>query len=247
MSSSSLWVMNNNFYGEEVTKFGNSWLFTPVAWNILLDKYIPKKPYEGKRSFISASMLDNSLFGKLNEKINNTPVQEDRVLWELGNQQVFFTKDKDFIADCITAFLTTNSDLAIGLGGHIYTRYAEVASEIRSINETEYPYFVFKNTSCDDGVEHWFTKYNDETGEYEPRSLREMADKPVTEFVVIDERKIINFIGNVDYFNGMKTGDKVKSLIDGKIYTVEKADNLNKILRLEELSGTWNYKDFEKV
>ena len=45
----------------------------------------------------------------------------------------------------------------------------------------------------------------------------------------------------------MKTGDKVKSLIDGKIYTVEKADNLNKILRLEELNGTWNYKDFEKV
>ena len=30
----------------------------------------------------------------------------------------------------------------------------------------------------------------------------------------------------------MKTGDKVK-----------KDDNLNKILRLEELSGTWNYKD----
>ena len=45
----------------------------------------------------------------------------------------------------------------------------------------------------------------------------------------------------------MKTGDKVKSLIDGKIYTVEKADNLNKILRLEELSGTWNFIDFEKV
>ena len=45
----------------------------------------------------------------------------------------------------------------------------------------------------------------------------------------------------------MKTGDKVKSLIDGKIYTVEKADNLNKILRLVELSGTWNFIDFEKV
>ena len=44
----------------------------------------------------------------------------------------------------------------------------------------------------------------------------------------------------------MKTGDKVKSLIDGKIYTVDQADNINKILRLEELSGTWNYKDFEK-
>ena len=45
----------------------------------------------------------------------------------------------------------------------------------------------------------------------------------------------------------MKTGDKVKSLLVGKIYTVEKEDNLNKILRLEELSGTWNFIDFEKV
>ena len=54
---------------------------------------------------------------------------------------------------------------------------------------------------------------------------------------------MFNFRGERD----MKTGDKVKSLIDGKIYTVEKADNLNKILRLEELSGTWNFIDFEKV
>ena len=45
----------------------------------------------------------------------------------------------------------------------------------------------------------------------------------------------------------MKTGDKVKSLIDGKIYTVEKADNLNKIFRLDEIDGLWNYSDFEKV
>ena len=42
-------------------------------------------------------------------------------------------------------------------------------------------------------------------------------------------------------------GDKVKSLLDGRIYTVDKADNLNKILRLEELSGTWNFIDFENV
>ena len=42
-------------------------------------------------------------------------------------------------------------------------------------------------------------------------------------------------------------GDKVKSLLDGRIYTVDKADDLNKILRLEELSGTWNFIDFEKV
>ena len=42
-------------------------------------------------------------------------------------------------------------------------------------------------------------------------------------------------------------GDKVRSLLDGRIYTVDKADDLNKILRLVKLSGTWNFIDFEKV
>ena len=45
----------------------------------------------------------------------------------------------------------------------------------------------------------------------------------------------------------MKVGDKVKSLLDGKIYTIEKADELNKVVRLEEISGMWNLKDFELI
>lgn len=216
MSNSSIWVMDNNFNGDEVMEFGNSWLFTPVAFDILFDKYIPKNPYDEKRCFMYAASLDKSIFGKLNEKINNTPVQEDRVLWELGNQQVFFTKDKDFVADCITKFLTTNSDFAIDLGDHIYARYAEVASGIQNIDEREYPYFIFKNTSCDDGVERLFVKYNDETGDYETCSLREI-DKPVTEFVVINEMKIIKFVGNVTYFNDIKK--------DGEQILIKEADN----------------------
>ena len=43
----------------------------------------------------------------------------------------------------------------------------------------------------------------------------------------------------------LKVSDKVKSLLDGKIYTVEKIDDLNKVVRLEEISGMWNLKDFE--
>ena len=45
----------------------------------------------------------------------------------------------------------------------------------------------------------------------------------------------------------LKTGDKVKSLLDGKIYTIEKVDELNKVVRLEEISGMWNLKDFELI
>ena len=45
----------------------------------------------------------------------------------------------------------------------------------------------------------------------------------------------------------LKTGDKVKSLLDSKIYTIEKVDELNKVVRLEEISGMWNLKDFELI
>ena len=42
-------------------------------------------------------------------------------------------------------------------------------------------------------------------------------------------------------------GDKVRSLLDGRIYTVEKADDLNNVFRIKEIDGLWNYGDFEKV
>ena len=42
-------------------------------------------------------------------------------------------------------------------------------------------------------------------------------------------------------------GDKVKSLLDSRIYTVEKADDLNKVFRIVEVDRLWNYGDFEKV
>ena len=45
----------------------------------------------------------------------------------------------------------------------------------------------------------------------------------------------------------LKVGDKVKSLLDSKIYTIEKVDELNKVVRLEEISGMWNLKDFELI
>ena len=204
MSSSSLWAIDKEFQGEKLIEFNNSWLFIPIAWNILLQKYFPVESQNGKKNFLTVAILDKSVDSKLNHKINECRIQEDRVLWELGNQQVFFTRDKEFVADCIVKFLETNSELAVDLGEHIHDRYKEVAAEIRAINQEEHPYFVLKNTSCDDNVEYWFEKYNEDEGEYEPRSLREITDKTVTEFVVINERKIIKFIDNIDYFKGMK-------------------------------------------
>lgn len=199
MSYSSLWVMDKNFNGKCLGEFGNSWLFAPVAWDILLNKYLPGKPWEDKRRFISATMFDDTLNGKLNEKINKSSIQEDRVLWELGNQQVFFTKDKEFVSNCIKNFLSVNAILATDLGEHIHERFTSVADSILSLNENDHPYFIMKNTSCDDNVEWWFDKYNEETEDNELRPLSEV-DTLATEFVIVENNKISGFINNINYF-----------------------------------------------
>lgn len=194
MSSSSLWGVNRKFNGEEIIEFGNSWWFTPVACNILFKKYLPEKA-SNKPDYITATMFDNSIFKDLNNQINNCEVQEDRIVWEMTNQQMFFVKDKEFIANCIDRFLTVNLEFARDLGENIANRFLEIGSEIRKLEQSEYSFFIFKNTSCDDGVEYWFRKYNEDEEEYEESPLSEL-DELVTELIIIEDDKISGFIAN---------------------------------------------------
>jgi len=202
MSYSSLWVMDKNYVGSENTEYSNSWLFSPIAWDVLLTKYMPHKsvnPFShSKCSFLSATMFDNTVNNTLNRLINNTDEQSDRVLWELCNQQVFSSKDRKFVSDSIKRFLEINKkyDNHLVLNSD---RWNEIAEDILRIDETEWPYFVFKNSSCDDNVEYWFSKYNEDEDEYEERSLKDV-EKYVCEFVVVEDNKISKFISNMDYF-----------------------------------------------
>lgn len=206
MSYSTLWVIDNDFKGYEINEYHNSWLFAPTSWDILYEKYLPNEIFDpilgGKKHYISSSMFDKGLFNRLNNKINNTSIQEDRIIWELTNQQIFFTKDKIFISNCIKEFLNINSKYTKGYGDHIFQRFNEMADDIINIDENEYPYFISKNTSVDDIVDGWFRKYNEEKDETEKCSLKE-REKMLTEFVIIKENTIDKFINNIDYFNGI--------------------------------------------
>jgi hypothetical protein len=206
MSRSSLWVMDNDFIGRELSEYQNSWLFSPIVWDVLLDKYMHNEtwtPYGYKKSLI---MNSDELFPLLNNKINNCDCMADRICWEMSQQQVFFTKDKEIIADGIREFIKENAkynkpteDIYPLEQEHIIQRFNEIADEIEKINQEETPYIIFKNTSCDDNVQYWFQKYNEESGEYEARSLKYL-EKNVTEFVVIKDGKIDSFMGNLEYF-----------------------------------------------
>lgn len=80
---------------------------------------------------------------------------------------------------------------------HIIERFEEIAIAIELLAE-DTPYFVMKNTSFGDSVERWFRKYDEEQHEYVESGLSQV-DKLVTEFVVIEDGKIVNFISNLDF------------------------------------------------
>ena len=203
MSYSSLYGITKDYKGKEINGYKNSWYFSPIVWSVLSDKLLPRK-YGYIQNIIG---LDGQeVWKNINNILNNSNSLADRVLWELSNQEIFKTKDKNIIADCIRDFLKVNSkydksdedNISVLKRDHIIERWNEIATDIKNLNEEEFPFFVFKNTSCDDSVEFWFTKYNEESGEYEEKGLDECQGL-VTEFVIIENGSIVDYIPNTEY------------------------------------------------
>ena len=206
MSCSSLYGIKKDYTGEELYEYRNSWLFSPIVMGILPEKYIPyeiQTPYGFKKSIIG--MGGQEIWKKTNNKINNCDNTPDRICWEMSNQQIFFTKDKECIATNIRQFVEQNKaydksdedNLSPLEREHIVERFNEIADDIVGLDENEYPYFVLKNTSVDDGVSFWFSDYDEEKDEYTDKSIKDW-DKLLAEFVVIEDGKIAKFISNLD-------------------------------------------------
>lgn len=208
MSSSSLWTIDKSYNGKIDKEYSNSWWFSPVVWDVLLDKYTHNEiqtPYGYTKSIIGPD--GNKLWDKLNDILNNCANSPDRICWELSGQSIFFTKDKEVIAQAIKEFLTANNKYYINseenrsflLMEHIIERFNAIADDILTIDEQVYPYFVFKNTSVDDAVERWFYEYDEETYKRKEISLKEFK-KSVTGFVYIENGSITRFVDNIEYF-----------------------------------------------
>lgn len=207
MSSSSLWGIKKDFTGERLEEYGNSWLFSPLVWDTLCEKYIPCVIHTSplfKKSIIGMGGLE--VWEQCNGALNASDDVSDRICWELSNQCVYATKDKLLIANSIRKFAEQNQEYSDKSDDgerflkmpHIVERFEKIASDIEALDENEYLYFVFKNTSVDDAVESWFYKYDAETDDYVSCSLKEL-EKTVTEFVVIEDEKITNFVTNIDF------------------------------------------------
>lgn len=197
MSHSSLWAITDQWEGEEHYTYSNSWLFCPIVWDVLLCKYI--RPHERtdwgrevKHYMVWIGPFDraeaNRRWGILNDRINASPSQTDRVLWELSGLSVFNAKDKSFVADCVEAFVEENyvNNLEYQNADRIIARARAIAADIRGLPESA-KYFVLKPTSCDDNVEYWFNN----------KQLCSW-DKKVCEFTLIEDQRIVGFASNLE-------------------------------------------------
>lgn len=199
MSYSSLFVLNKELKAEYVEEFKNSWLFPIPIFKYLINKYASEEEKEIARKFakdfdnfdydnpinlLTFFMFDseNKRFNAINSAINNSESLVDRIGWELVNQQMFSSQDKEIVSDAILVLQKkSNGDLQ---------QFEAIAKEIKEIDTEKCPYFIFKNNSIDDGVEKYFSRYNEETDEEEEIGLREYEGKLGFDLVVINNGKM---------------------------------------------------------
>lgn len=210
MSCSSLWGIKKDFKGEEVAEYSNSWLFSPVVWEVLPNKVLP--PYGMKH----IAMGDTGLWDATNKEMNASDNTADRICWELSNQSVFAVKDKALVAASIRLFIGQNKDITINDDGlcpltqeQIIDRFNEIASDIEALDESVYEFFVLKATSCDDGVERWFHgELDEDKHDYKEISLFENTSN-VAEFSIIRDGRIVGFKTNLEIAEEYENGRKV--------------------------------------
>ena len=76
MSYSSLYGINKKYIGEELYEYKNSWLFSPIIWRVLADKYLPR------RNGLIQDVIGfngNEVGLKINNIMNNSNNTPDRI------------------------------------------------------------------------------------------------------------------------------------------------------------------------
>ena len=192
MSYSTLYGITSDLHGAEIANYHNSWLFCPAIWRFLELKYHTD-------SVIGFFGTDGSK--QINDIMNKGESISEQICWELSNQQVFCSKDKDFVANCIDKFI----EVAKYTDNYDVERFNTIAADTRKLDTSKYKFFVFKNTSVDDGVEIWFHRWDEETEEQIDCSLLD-SDYFRNELVEIDQDNecVMRFIPPDEFKNTYK-------------------------------------------
>ena len=174
----------------ELKQYHNSWLFLPQICKILGEKYLNEiDTYK--------VMFHSKFLNELEHKVSKSRITEDRILWLLAAEEIFFTKDKTFIADCIQNFCIKNVKLCHPEDSDLIEWYDKIRKDILKLDENQYPYFIFNATSVTDTIYNLFFRYNDDTFEDIPVSLKE-KDEEIVDFVCIENGEIKKLISNLE-------------------------------------------------
>ena len=190
MSYASIYGIRSYLTAVEVKQYHDSWFFLSQIDIVLGAKYLNIK--DTYKMMLSLSDQRN-----LERKVSKAKIIEDCILRLLEHQQIFFTKDKEFIADCIQRFFMKNVRYYHPDNTDLIEFYNELRRDILDLDENEYPYFVFNVTSVSDTIHNLFFRYDDDTFEYIPVSLKE-KDEEIVDFVCIENGTIKKFISNLE-------------------------------------------------
>lgn len=209
MSQSTLYGIRGDLTGEGLREYENSWLFSPIVWNILFDKYVIScgMRHEGRGT---GFLGDAWAWKQVNSELGNRGDMSDRICWELAAQMIFFTKDKGVVADAIRRFAVQNRGYCRsaedGISSlerdNIAARFARIADDIEDLDETEHPHFVLKGNSCDDSVECWFTGYDEDANECFEASLADVRDCDAR-FVRIEGGRIVGWMSVTEFLSAV--------------------------------------------
>ena len=181
MAFTSLWEIDENWNGFQYKKYDNALLFVPKIWDILMCKYIDSEERENIENcitWISRNRIRN--LSKLNNRINNSLDQVDRIMWEISLLSVFNKKDSQFVAKCIIDFVEKYT-----LTDRVRERFLGIANDIKNLQK-HCKYFVIDGSSINANVEQWFSNCR----------LSSWTTK-VCEFTIINDNMIVGYEDNL--------------------------------------------------
>lgn len=206
MSCSSIWVMDEDFRGKKALEFQNAHLSFPIIMTVIYHKYLPKRVRyinDEKAFFILddsyyEQVHDISLHQELKIAVEDSNSTVDNAVWDFINGTIFFTKDKDFLAENLEKFLESNLSEISDYGEYVLIRFKEMIETIKNL-DTKHKAFVFKANSVDSYIENWFEQYNEDEDEYKEVSLRESVPYDAS-FVFVDNKRILGYTSSRLFF-----------------------------------------------
>ena len=180
MSTSAIWVLDEEYKGVKIKNYKNAFLISPVIWDFLFKHY-------GFKGFV----FSNADMKSLDTALKSSKKLEHRILWEFSMQGVFNMKDRDKVVNALEYIISTFN--LIKEDEHIKKLFELLVVDLKQLNSLSFNYFVYEASSPNIEIK----LFKDELGNNQ--SLKNNKNY-VCDFIKIDE-DVLTYISNIAYIN----------------------------------------------